>query len=63
MNCFNILELINKLPNFERKVLDLHKLQGFSLCEIEKNTGISRMKMSRANTKAIKKLKKHLIDG
>ena len=63
LNCFDILELINKLPNFERKVLDLHKLQGFTLCEIEKNTGISRMKMSRAKTKAINKLKKHLIDG
>ncbi len=61
LNCFDILKLIHKLPNFERKVLDLHKLQGFSLCEIEKKTGISRMKMSRAKTKAINKLKKHLI--
>jgi len=60
INRFNILELIHKLPNFERKVIDLHKIEGFSLCEIEKNTGISRVKMSRANISAIEKLKKHL---
>jgi DNA-directed RNA polymerase specialized sigma subunit len=38
-------------------VLQLHKIEGISLNEIERETGVCKMKMSRIKRKATTKLK------
>lgn len=56
----DIQKAIHYLPYFERKVLELHKIDGLSLCEIERETNVNRVKMMHAKNNAIEKLKKHL---
>ena len=62
LKCLNVQQILHELPYFERKVIDLHRIQGISLSEIERVTGICRVKMTKARDRGVKKLKKHLID-
>jgi RNA polymerase sigma factor (sigma-70 family) len=57
LHWLDIQKALHELPYFERKVIELHKIEGFSLCEIEKETSICRVKMMRAKNKGIERLK------
>lgn len=61
--CLDIQKILHNLPLFERQVLQLNKLEGISLCKIEKETDICRKKMSRTNRKTVEKLRKLLLDA
>ncbi len=56
----DVQKALHKLPLFERQVLQLHKIEGISLLEIQTNTDICRIKMAKARDKGITKLKKLL---
>jgi len=57
LHWLDIQRALHELPYFERKIIELHKIEGFSLCEIEKETSICMVKMMRAKNKGIKRLK------
>ncbi len=54
----DIQKVLHELPYFERQIIELHNIQGISLREIERETGLCPMKMSRAKTKGIEYLEK-----
>jgi RNA polymerase sigma factor (sigma-70 family) len=60
LNWLDIQKALHELPYFERQVIQLHKIEGFSLCEIEKQTSLCRVKMMRAKNKGIQSLKLRL---
>lgn len=56
----DIQQALHNLPYFERQVIQLHKIEDISLCEIQRETGVCRSKMMKAKNKGIEKLKKML---
>jgi len=60
LNWIDIQKALHELPYFERQVIQLHKIEGISLCEIERETSICRVKMMRAKNKGIESLKLRL---
>lgn len=57
LNYLDLQKCLHELPILERQVLQLHKIEGISLNEIERETGVCKMKMSRIKKKATIKLK------
>lgn len=57
INYLDLQKCLHELPILERQVLQLHKIEGISLNEIERETGVCKMKMSRIKKKATIKLK------
>lgn len=56
----DIQRALHELPLFERQVIQLHNIEKISLREIERETGVCKMKMSRAKYTALEKLKRKI---
>lgn len=56
----DIQKALHELPLFERQVIQLHNIEEISLSELKRETGVCKMKMSRAKNSAIEKLKEKL---
>ena len=54
----DIQQALHDLPYFERQVIQLHNIEGISLREINRETDVCCMRMSRAKQKGIDKIRK-----
>jgi len=60
LNWLDLQKVMHELPLFERQIIELHKIDKIPLLEIQRKTGICRVKMTKARDKGIDKLKKKL---
>jgi len=58
LDWLDIQKALHNLPYFERQVVNLHKVEGISLCEIQSKTDLCKVKMWRSEKKALDKLKR-----
>lgn len=60
LNWIDVQKALHKLPIFQRQVIQLNNIEGISMLEIQRNTNICRIKMSKEKNKGLKQLKKIL---
>lgn len=56
-------EALEKLPETQRRVVELHKIQGFSIAETAERLGVSKPSVAGLYARALKALRKLLEDS